>query len=303
METDIVQPVEVQYEGLDPKDAIINVNGQDLGGALKEVGYPPSIFKKLVIDGVTQSEELARYDYFRNAVVFRQGTYLAWAREAYGWIRKQAIQESSKDEKSLLKLISNSGFLRFLNPQTWPYLMMNKRYQQPTFFMGNPKRREQYFKAARERKLAESLPPEKQLERVERHLKRLTELALERSISSDLAHEYEHIRDAGRKALVKFGLMFSTFGAGFAVLGALNEKMLQNVTASPSEIGALIAFEIFGIGVGGMVAFAKGRALEEEPSYEAGCRNLSKFMDCFKLNRSVFEKEVLARVEQKEVQS
>lgn len=288
--------VEVKFDRMEPKDSLFQVDGSTMGQAIVDLGYSPSVLKPLVIDNDDQTHELARYDYTRRAIVLHQKPLVESVREIYNGVLRQMGEmppETIAQENDLLHRFIRSKFFETVFPAYWPYRMLKNMHVD--FLLGNAQRRNNYLKAAKEGTLIPGKPLDEQRSRARAFMDKLMESGMQRTTGWILAHEYEHVHHAGRKFALKMGLMIGPFVTGFAVLDAITKQMQQMNMPAPNVSDAMI-LGIMGVGGAGLYGMAKGRAIEEQTSYDAGYKNMAKYMECFKINHDVFAREVLGKV-------
>lgn len=288
--------VEIKYDRMDPKDSLFQVGGSTMGQAIVDLGYSPSVVKSLIIDNDDQTHELARYDYMRRAIVLHQKPLVENVREIYKGILRQMGEMPPKtiaQKNDFPHRFIRSKFFKTVFPAYWPYHMLKNMHVD--FFAGNAQRRNNYLKAAKEGTLMPGKPIEEQISRARAFMDKLIESGIQRNTGWILAHEYEHVHHAGRKFALKMGLMIGPFVTGFAVLDAITKQM-QQMNMPASNVSDAMILGIMGVGGAGLYGMAKGRAIEEQASYDAGYKNMAKYMECFKINHDVFTREVLGRV-------
>jgi len=284
--------VDVKYaKGLNPQDSLFKIDGQALAQTLTNIGYPTSVLRPIIIEDDPDSMKVAEYNPITRDIEINQRELIREVRNIHREIMQylgETPQPQTVQDKGILNKLLQSKRFQKLFPTFWPYRMLEDQGR-TRFFSGNNERRMKYLNAAREGTLEQDKSLEEQRQRARTHMERLLELALRKDTSFTLAHEYEHKNQFALKQAVKLGLSITPFVTGIALFNAL-EKILP-----PSASGDLTALGILaplGAGIYGMV---KGRALEEAKSYEAGFKNMGKFIDCFKIVHEVFAREVLGQ--------
>jgi len=297
-ETAVSTPtIKIEYENMGGKDSLFKVDGTALGQALSEIGYPDSVLKPPVITNEqVAGPGMASYDLTKKAIVLNQRRVVNNMRQIYRGLLEQMGEEVPKtptEEKDILQRFINTKVFRTLFPAFWPYRMLKDRHVK--VFSVNPERRRSYLQAAKEGTLMPGKPIEEQRERARKFMGKLLKIAMGRPTAWILAHEYEHLHDVGKKTAVKFGLTLAPVIAGGFILDALTEYM-QQMNISSERITDTMILGILGIGATSVYGMARGRAMEEQASYDAGYKNFRKVMDCFTINHAVFAKEVLGEV-------
>lgn len=288
--------IPVHYEGLRPEDSLLQIDGKELRSALEALGYPPSVMKPVTISNGNVPYEFAQYDYFQNSVVLRQGTIIDEVKSFYKGILIDLGQlpRDTKTQTAIQKLLE-SPIVQFIFPPYWPHLLKQQK-ETPLFLVGNKKRRNEYLKAAREGKLDPHLSLEGQRLRAQRVMERLVQYGLERFTAMTLSEEFEHIRGSTKKVALNFAMMSGAFIGGFALLDALT-KTMEHANIDPQVISSASILGLLGIGGAGLLAFAKGRAMDEDKTSEAIMNNFTRYLDSFSINDRVFAREVLGRQE------
>ncbi|MBN2100650.1 hypothetical protein JW710_02045 [Candidatus Dojkabacteria bacterium] len=286
--------VKVEYENMEECDALFQVDGDALGQALSEIGYSDSVLKPLVItDGELSGPELASYDVTRQAIVINQRRLVNNIRGIYVDLLErmgEEIPSTPREEKDFWQKFMNTKFFQTFFPAFWPYQLLKKKDVE--VFAGDPERKRRYLRAAKEGELMPGRPIEEQRDRAKRFMGKLLETAMKRPSAWVLAHEYEHIHHAGRKAAVKYGLAIAPAVAGYFVLDAIGKYMHQ-MDASSTAIENVMVLGLLGIGAASIFGMAKGRAIEEQASYDAGYENFRRIASCFTINHDVFARDVL----------
>ncbi len=289
-ETSIVTPaINVSYENIHPATSLFTIDGSKLGQVLSEAGYPHSVLKPLVItDNIPMAAStIARYDMYRNKIIINETALISDTRRIYRdtlYSIGETPPEAILEKKDLATKVLNSKVFRTLFPVYWPYNMLKNKYV--PYFRGNSDRYRKYFKAATDGTLMPNKPLKEQRDRAKKHISKLMEHSMQTSTAWILSHEYEHIRNRGKKNAIIAALGAAPFILGSALLIAVDERVQKIPEALVVPAIGLMLF-------GTLLGVAKGRSLDEQASYDAGDKYFARVMDCFQLNHEVFAREVL----------
>jgi len=292
-----VPTVEIRYVGIKPEQSILRIDGVSLGQSIVDLGYPVSVVKPLIIIDKPDDTNIASYDYARGAIVINQRTVIETVRLVHDSVLQRMGEiklEPTDQENDLVHKFIRSKFFETVFPAFWPYKMVKD--VDYNFFAGNEQRRLRYLDAAKNGTLMPGKPLEEQRERARKFMERQIESGMARFVGSTLGHEYEHAHKPMSKFALKVGMFVAPVAVGVTVLNEIT-KVMEQAHVSASAASDAIILGVMGVGAMGIYGFTKGRAIEEQSSFDAGQINIQKYMDGFKIDHQVFVKEVLGKTE------
>lgn len=178
---------------------------------------------------------------------------------------------SIKETNPFRKFV-NSTMYSVLNPTLWPYFFVKKKVP---FIAVEADKIKLFIENAKSGNLQTDKPIAEQKTHAKKVIQRLIRMSLWKSYAAIISHEYEHPNQLLRKKAMVYGMAFTMLGLSTYILHLIN-----------SETGAIPWLSA-------LISGSAGRVVEEQISYDAEAKYYEKIMSCIKINKNIFEREVL----------
>lgn len=309
--------VKVEYRNIPLGGSILQIDGQKLGEALLEMGYPRSILqKRVVIDGGSSSLGGGHYNVYKGRVTIWTGDIEKGLRDLYSMfqnpgddeglvttdndvivlsdVRRKTHEGANVSQwwfkaRKLIKTVLDSGLVYKLNPLFLGHTLVGSGNSESAF-VGNPARFWGYVRALRGGKAVWGGAERSNLEGEER-LKRFMggqiERIMKRYFAQAVAHELEHSERAVLKFVPVAVMATASYLLGMGLAAEINWRVFSNNWV---QLAIYLGLPLSAGFLGGSV----GNTIAERASYKAE-ENFNKLIDSVRINSEVFERNVLGK--------